>query len=220
MSLSEGLPEGSYVWIEVSDTGCGMDRQTISRIFEPFFTTKFTGRGLGLAAVQGIVRGHKGALRVNSDAGKGTVFRVLFPAAEQPCDGPEIKASAVLDAWRGTGTVLLVDDDHTIREMGRQMIEMIGFTTLTAGDGREALDAYREGGSAIDVVLLDLTMPCMDGVEALRELRLIDPEVRVVISSGYTENDIASRFAGMAPSAFIQKPYTLNGLRECLRNVL
>ncbi|HKZ17990.1 MAG TPA: ATP-binding protein, partial [Geobacteraceae bacterium] len=220
MYLSDGLPEGPYVWVEVSDTGCGMDKETQSRIFEPFFTTKFTGRGLGLAAVQGIVRGHKGALRVYSEPGNGTTFRVLFPVAEGAIDRVERTSDEGADTWKGTGTVLLVDDDETIRILGKEMVEMIGFQTHTAADGCQALESYRSVDGKIDVVLLDLTMPCMDGVETFRELRRISPDVSVVISSGYAEHDIASRFAGMAPTGFIQKPYTMEALRECLRNAL
>jgi CheY-like chemotaxis protein len=197
-----------------------MDNETQTRIFEPFFTTKFTGRGLGLAAVQGIVRGHKGALRVYSEPGNGTTFRVLFPVAEGAIDRVERTSDDGADTWKGTGTVLLVDDDETIRILGKEMVEMIGFQTHTAADGCQALESYRSVDGKIDVVLLDLTMPCMDGVETFRELRRISPDVSVVISSGYAEHDIASRFAGMAPTGFIQKPYTMEALRECLRNAL
>jgi PAS domain S-box-containing protein len=218
--LSEGLPEGLYTWIEVSDTGCGMDKETLGRIFEPFFTTKFTGRGLGLAAVQGIVRGHNGALRVCSEPGNGTTFRVLFPAAEGECNWAAVTNVEAVDTWQGTGTVLLVDDDETIRVLGKEMIKMIGFHTQTAADGCEALESYRGLGGKIDVVLLDLTMPCMDGVETLRELRSISPDLPVVIASGYAEHDIATRFAGLSPSGFIQKPFTIESLRACLRNAL
>lgn len=217
--LDDSLPEGLYVSLEVSDTGCGMDKETQARIFEPFFTTKFTGRGLGMSAVLGIVRGHKGALKVYSEPGKGTTFRLLFPASFQ--EGEEMVAEAVESAseWCGSGTVLLVDDDETILGIGRLMLERLGFSVLTAGDGQEAVEIFRFRGKEIALVLLDLTMPRMNGEEAFRELRRIDPGVRVVLSSGYSEQEIAARFAGRGLAGFIQKPYQVERLRETLKRI-
>jgi two-component system cell cycle sensor histidine kinase/response regulator CckA len=217
---SQDLPSGLYLTLEVSDTGCGMDAETQKHLFEPFFTTKFTGRGLGLAAVVGIVRGHRGALRVYSEPGKGTTFKMRFPAAKAGTGAPlgEVNASAA--DWQGMGTVLLVDDEEAIRALGARMLASLGFEVLTAADGREALSLYAEHRGEIALVLLDLTMPHMDGEEALRELRLIDPEVRVVMSSGYTESDIAPRFAGKGLVGFLQKPFTLAQLEEQLRAAL
>jgi PAS domain S-box-containing protein len=217
--LDEGLAEGLYVILEVSDTGAGMDKEAQSHLFEPFFSTKFTGRGLGLAAVLGIVRGHKGAIKVYSEEGKGTTFKLLFPAAES--ERPSGKRENGVDlAWRGSGTILLVDDEETIRVLGRRMLERLGFEVLVASDGREALDVYRQHRAEIEVVLLDLTMPHMNGEEAFRELRRMDPQLRVLMSSGYTENDTAARFAGKGLAGFIQKPYTLELLSESLRAVV
>jgi PAS domain S-box-containing protein len=217
VSVDQHLGEGRYVYLEVSDTGCGMDKETLSRLFEPFFTTKFTGRGLGMAAVQGIVRGHKGALRVYSEVGKGSTFKILFPAlAPDTAAGAPPAVEANL-AWRGSGRVLLVDDEETIRVLGMRMLEHLGFSVLTAADGHEAIDVFEKGDGQIDLVLLDVTMPHLNGEETFRELRRIDPEVRVVMSSGYTEHDIAGRFAGKRLAGFIQKPYNLGALRECLR---
>jgi CheY-like chemotaxis protein len=212
--LDEEQPEGLYVWVEVSDTGCGMDAQTQARIFDPFFSTKFTGRGLGLAAVLGIVRGHRGALKVYSEPDKGTTMRILLPAAASEAPGETAPAPA---AWRGAGTVLLVDDEETVRATGRHMLERLGFDVLTANDGREALQVYAAHADEIALVLLDLTMPHLDGEETFRELRRLYPGVRVVMSSGYSESDITARFAGKGLAGFVQKPYDLATLQERLR---
>ena len=218
--LDQSLTEGSYVWLEVSDTGCGMEADIQPRIFEPFFTTKFTGRGLGLSAVLGIVRGHKGALKVYSEPGRGTTFKVLFPAVleEKTSVGRnyEVKPSR----WKGVGTILLVDDEESVRVMGIRMLERLGFSVITATDGSEALDLYRNRRDEIALVLLDLTMPDLDGEETFRELRQIDSRVCVVMSSGYTESEIAPRFAGKRLSGFLQKPYTLDALMQCVRGAL
>ncbi|HRW65885.1 MAG TPA: response regulator [Candidatus Competibacter sp.] len=220
--LYENLAEGLYVWFEVSDTGTGMDQETQRRIFEPFFTTKFTGRGLGLSAVLGIVRGHKGALKVYSKPGKGTTVKVLFPALAEGKFSAEqgVAPKAGTWNWKGAGTILLVDDEESVRTLGTRMLERIGFKVLIAADGQEALDIYRKRRDEIALILLDLTMPQMDGEETLHELRRIDAKVRVVISSGYTEAEIAPQFAGKPLFGFLQKPYTLNALTQCLRDAM
>ena len=216
----ERLTEGMYVWLEVSDTGCGMNSETQRRVFEPFFTTKFTGRGLGLSAVLGIVRGHQGALQVASTPGQGTTFKVLFPAA--PPVGPQSASPprAPLGAWQGMGIVLLVDDEDSVRTLGARMLERIGFQVLVASDGQEALELYQVRQGEIVLVLLDLTMPYMDGEETFQQLRCFDPQVRVVMTSGYTETEMALRFTGQPRCGFLQKPYTLEGLTRCLREAL
>jgi PAS domain S-box-containing protein len=216
--LDEQLVENAYVWLEVADTGCGMDPETQRRIFEPFFTTKFTGRGLGLSAVLGIVRGHQGVLKVHSEPGKGTTFKVLFPAMPQDSKTtlPQ-QGEARPTAWKGAGTILLVDDEESVRITGNRMLERNGFRVLTAADGREALEIYRARRDEIALVLLDLTMPDLDGEETFHELRRIDPNVRVVMSSGYTESEIIPRFAGQPLAGFLQKPYSTTALMDCLR---
>jgi len=208
----------TYVYIEVSDTGCGMDKTTLSHIFEPFFTTKFTGRGLGMSAVMGIVKAHEGALRVYSEPGKGTTFKVMFPANEI-IEDREPEAGRI-DAWQGTGTVLLVDDEESIRAISSKQLQRLGLEVLTAADGRKAVELFRERRSQIDLVLLDLTMPHMNGEEAYRELRQIDPDVRVILASGYSEHDIAAQFAGKGLAGCLQKPYTLMNLRSLLSKLL
>ena len=217
--LDENLPEGYYVSLEVADTGCGMDKQTLQKIFDPFFTTKFTGRGLGLAAVLGIVRGHGGALKIYSEPRRGTTFKVLFPASRQTAE-KSAGTSAAEQAWRGSGAILVVDDEETVRIATKMMLETLGFTVLTTEDGREALEVFRSRGDEIVLVLLDLTMPHLDGEETFRELRRIRSDVRVILSSGYNEQETTSRFAGKGLAGFIQKPYGIRQLGEKIRQGL
>lgn len=214
--IDEDLPEGLYVSIEISDTGCGMDRETQSRIFEPFYTTKFTGRGLGMSAVLGIVRGHKGAIRVYSEPGQGTTFRALFPALDVLDEEKNSRKEIVSSSWHGSGRVLLVDDEETVLAVAGRMLERFGYDVVTAHDGYEALAAYAEYNGDFVFVLIDLTMPRMNGEEAFRELRRLNPDLPVIISSGYSEHEIAPRFAGKRLAGFIQKPYRLAALQETI----
>jgi CheY-like chemotaxis protein len=197
-----------------------MNAETLSRLFEPFFTTKFTGRGLGLSAVIGIVRGHKGGIRVYSELGKGTTFKILFPASKSSAEAADRPGTDTGPTWVGQGTVLLVDDEETIRALGARMLQRLGFRVLTAADGREALDIFRASKDEIALTILDLTMPHMGGEEAFREIRALSPEARVIISSGYTENETVARFAGKGIAGFIQKPYTLATLQERVAKAL
>ena len=212
----DDLEGGLYVFIEVSDTGCGMDRETQARIFDPFFTTKFTGRGLGMAAVQGIVRGHRGGITIYSEPGSGSTFKILLPASGKPAG---LAAAAEDDvAWKGGGVVLLVDDEEMVREIGTAMLNELGYQVITADDGHQAIEAYT-GRNDIALVILDLTMPQMDGVECFRELRRFDPEARVIISSGYSEQEISQKFVAGDLSGIIQKPFQMSTLRTVLKNV-
>ena len=216
--LDEQLPEGMYVFIEVADSGMGMDAETRTRIFDPFFTTKFTGRGLGLAAVLGIVRGHRGAIKVYSELGRGTTFKVLFPASQRVEKREAV--SPIRGIYEGKGTVLLVDDDESVRAVGRKMLERIGFSVVTAADGSEAIARFRERADDIICAIVDLTMPHVDGAETFRELRRMRPGVRVILSSGYNEQDVTQRFVGKGLAGFIQKHYQLSTLVSVLKEVL
>jgi PAS domain S-box-containing protein len=205
---------GRYVVLEVADDGCGMTPEVQARIFDPFFTTKFTGRGLGLAAVLGIVRGHKGGLEVTSIVGKGTTFRLLMPAAT-PLPR-EITTAPTARQWRASGTALIVDDEGPVRAVAARMLRSIGFEVLVAEDGLQALDAFRAHARNVTVVLLDLTMPRMDGEETFRELRKLNPAIPILLMSGFSEPAAAGRFVGKGLSGFVQKPFTPSQLREKL----
>jgi CheY-like chemotaxis protein len=217
--LDTKIPEGPYVASEVTDTGCGMSAETQERMFEPFFTTKFTGRGLGLAAVLEIIRDHHGTILVTSEPGRGTRIEALFPPTTRPVIAPQVSAP-VPPAWRGEGTILVVDDEAHIRGVATQVLEHTGFTVVTAADGQEAVAVFREHAKTIRAVLLDLTMPHMDGAATARELRQIRPDVRVVLSSGYTEEDATRRFSDRDLVGFLQKPYTLEDLVAAVRAAL
>ncbi|MEI6306660.1 MAG: response regulator, partial [Deltaproteobacteria bacterium] len=211
--LYDRLKEGTYVYFEIADTGCGMSHETLSKIFDPFFTTKFTGRGLGMAAVLGIVRGHKGAMEVYSEPDKGTTFKILLPATGKSAEG--LSHVNLSENWRGTGTVLLVDDEETVRDIGTEMLKELGFEVITAVDGRHAVELFNCNPD-IKFVILDLTMPQMDGEQCFRELIQIKPDVKVLMSSGFNEQEVTQKFTGKGLSGFLQKPYKLSALKEVI----
>lgn len=211
----EDPSEGHYVYISVADTGCGMDPATLNRMCDPFFTTKFMGRGLGMAAVLGIVRAHNGAIRGESQEGRGAEIRILMPASGAA--GEEVPAPEERVCETKTGlTALIVDDENSVRVYLRAALESLDFSVIEACEGREAVEIYRRRGSEIDIVILDMTMPVMGGEEAFRVMRTIDPEVRVILSSGYDEQNATSRFAGQGLTGFLQKPYSLAALRRAI----
>ncbi len=211
----ESLLPGRYVVLEVRDDGAGMDESLLSRIFEPFFTTKSTGRGLGLAATQGIVRGHRGGLRVESAPGAGTTFTLLFPASLESSD--ERRAH---DSASPRDLVLVVDDEEAVREVINSVLEAGGFDTLVAKDGATAIQLFRDNGAEIGLVLLDLSMPGLSGEQTFEELRRLDPTVRVLLSSGYSEAEATRRFVGRGLAGFIQKPYRPEQLVDAVRRAL
>ncbi|MDQ6984464.1 MAG: response regulator, partial [Ghiorsea sp.] len=216
--LEESLELGQYVYLEVSDTGCGMSEETQKKIFEPFFTTKFTGRGLGMAAILGIVRGHNGAIKVYSEENKGSTFKLLFPCSEEKAESLASPESRQIQ-FQSSGCVLVVDDEETIREVAESMLKDLGLTCLMAADGIEAIEVFKKNHATIDVVLLDMTMPRMGGEDTFSELCRIDPDVKVILSSGYTEQDATNRFTGKGLAGFLQKPYAPQLFAEKLSHV-
>jgi PAS domain S-box-containing protein len=217
----EQISEGTYVFLDVEDSGCGMDQATLDRLFDPFFTTKFAGRGLGMAAVQGIMSGHKGMIKVISDPGVGSTFKVLFPANDLPSNERRSSPRAAEDnRWIPAGSALIVDDDDIVRDLGKRMLEEIGFDVRDAQGGLEAIGLLQELQDDIKCVILDLTMPEMDGVECFEKLRQIKSGIPIIIMSGYSKEEIAERFATQNNVAFVQKPYTLDLLTAKLREIL
>ncbi len=212
------LEPGTFLTLEVSDTGRGMPPEVQARIFEPFFTTKFTGRGLGLAAMLGILRGHKGGIRVYSEVGKGSTFKLIFPAGTGEAAAAE--APAQTNDWAGSGTVLVVDDEEGVRHVASDLLKSMGFEVITAEDGLQALERFRESPVPIRVVLMDLTMPHLDGVETFRELRRLDPGCRVVLTSGYNEQEAIQDFLGKGLAAFVQKPFLRTDLMAAIQKAL
>jgi nitrogen-specific signal transduction histidine kinase/CheY-like chemotaxis protein len=209
----DDLPEGAYAMLEVQDSGCGIDAAEIKRAFDPFYSTKSQGRGLGLSTVLGIVRSHRGALQIESDPRHGTTVRVLLPLAEQPSEKTPARRS-LERLERQRSTVLIVDDEEAVRRVSQRMLERDGFEVLTAESGEEAVMALRERQEKIDVVLLDLTMPQMDGEMTFHQLRRIRPDLPVVFMSGHSEREVARRLIGKTRVDFLHKPFSLEGLHE------
>lgn len=222
-AFGEDVEEGRYLCLEVSDTGAGIDQAMLARIFDPFFTTKFTGRGLGLAAVMGIVRGHKGAIKVYSEPGRGTTFKLLFPAQEMLATPPDPIVHAGMSR-KYEGTILVVDDEEAVRAVAVRILRNAGFKVVVADDGSKGVEQVRNSAEPFVAVLLDLTMPQMDGEEAFRLMRELRPDLRVIVMSGFNEQDTTHRFVGRGLAGFVPKPFTaemlLGKINAVLRNAV
>ncbi|MFZ0390342.1 MAG: PAS domain S-box protein [Calditrichia bacterium] len=205
LSLDKQLEPGIYVYLEIADTGCGMNKETQARIFDPFYTTKFSGRGLGLAAVEGIIRNHGGAIKVYSEINRGTTFKLLFP-----CSAREAvkftEESVDFSKLKGEGKVLVIDDEDTVRALARKTLEGAGFQVITSNDGREGLKIFNELQHELTLILLDLVMPHLHGEQVFQKVHRARPEIPVIIMSGYHEQEISNRFTGRQIAGFIQKP--------------
>ncbi len=219
LAAGDELAPGDYAVLMVRDEGVGMDDKTATRIFDPFFTTKFTGRGLGLAAVRGIVRGHQGALQVISAPGEGTTVRVLFPLSRRRVwTNSELGAGS--SPAKDVGTVLVIDDEETVRQAVRLTLEDSGFEVIEAPDGLAGIEAFTSCADEVSAVVLDLTMPNLRGEEAFARLRATRYDVPIVLMSGYDERDIGSRIEGWTRASFLQKPFRTEELLGALRGVL
>jgi nitrogen-specific signal transduction histidine kinase/CheY-like chemotaxis protein len=211
---------GPCLALSVTDTGCGMDEKMRRCLFDPFSTTKLTGRGLGLPVVWGIMRGHKGAISVQSEPGFGSIFTLYFPATRLKPRGIPAAVKTAHEQWSGNGVVLLADDEPYVLEVARTILDRAGLTVLAARDGQEAVDLFEQHPDEIGCVLLDLTMPRLDGADAMTQILQIRPRAQVVICSGYGENDVMRRFEGQAVAGFLQKPFRLAELIETVRRIL
>lgn len=209
-----------YACLEVADSGCGISTETMDKLFDPFFTSKFTGRGLGLPVVLGIVKAHGGAVAVESRLNQGSVFRVILPISVENMTRKSEMSASSHDIVEGIITVLLVEDDPAVRKMTRAMLDRLGFIVLEAKDGVEALDVYKQNKDVIRVVLSDLTMPRMDGWATIEALHRIDPNLPVILASGYDQAQVMEGDHSDLPQAFLNKPYQLSELSETIRNVL
>jgi CheY-like chemotaxis protein len=219
MQQAVDLLPGRYVALEVSDDGCGMDKETVRRIFEPFFSTKFAGRGLGLAAVIGIVRAHRGGLSVTSEPGCGSKFRVLLAPAQTGASEEPGRPLAP-DSWRGSGTILVIDDEDLVLDVTRSMLDVLGFRVILASSGTEGLAMFSSRQSEIRAVILDMTMPDMNGAEVLRTIRGIRSDVPVLLISGYSEDDLGSILDTNHADGFVRKPFSVATITAKLKSVL
>ncbi len=218
--LAEQLPEGPYLFLEVEDDGCGMTEETQNLLFDPFFSTKKSGRGLGLAALLGIVRAHYGAAKVKSLLGEGSVFTILLPPSRSTQAKLTESAQDATDAWRGSGRILLVDDEQVVRFIVERMLQRLGFEVVTAENGRQAIDMFRQQAGEIRAVVLDLMMPELDGLETLHELKVVEPGVKVLLASGFSRQALPTALEKEGLAGFLQKPLLFEQLKAKLQEIL
>jgi PAS domain S-box-containing protein len=214
------IPAGRYICLEVTDNGCGMDEETRRKIFEPFYTTKFTGRGLGMSAVLGIIKAHNGALQMESQPGLGTTFKVYLPVQISSAEVEEAHRKTVSAAWQGSGTILLAEDEEQVRLIAIALLQKLGFTVIDAANGTEALELYQQNAAEINLVITDMGMPLMNGYELFYKLKQLNPKLPIIISSGFGEGDIAVKIPREEIAGLLNKPYTFDQLREVLRGVM
>jgi two-component system, cell cycle sensor histidine kinase and response regulator CckA len=216
------LPEGRYVFVEVADNGCGIPAEVKKRIFDPFFSTKFAGRGLGLPVVLGTMRGHRGTVKVASEPGHGTSVKLFFPIsnAMKRVMCQVTTGSGHTDRGRAPRKILIIEDDQGVQLSGQRILEGVGYSILVAGDGYQGVETFKEHAPSVDLIILDLTMPRMDGEEAFRELRKIRKDIQVVLTSGYSEKEATQHFHQGDLAGFLPKPYTPNELVALMCKVL
>jgi CheY-like chemotaxis protein len=218
--LGKVIPPGLYVCMEVTDNGCGMNEQTQQRIFEPFYSTKFAGRGLGMSAVLGIITSHKGALQLSSRPSLGTSIKVYLPVQTGDFAVDEAIPQAAPVPWRGSGTILLVEDEEHILLITKTILKAVGFKVIEATNGREALELYHKNAADIRLVVTDMGMPIMDGYDLFHELKKISPDLPIIISSGFGDAVVTSRIPREHIAGLLSKPYNFDHLREVLTTVL
>ncbi|BBO71535.1 hypothetical protein DSCA_54650 [Desulfosarcina alkanivorans] len=212
LAPGEDLPEGRYVWLRVADNGRGMDQETLEKVFDPFFTTKFTGRGLGMAAVMGIMRAHRGGIRIDSRPDAGTAVSVYFP--ERRKTAPDTSGTPASAVSKRRGTVLLVDDEPLVLELGKQMLVFMGFDVLTAKDGLEALTVFQANRDRIRLAVLDVNMPRMGGRETVERLRSADASLPLLVASGFTESQAREKMGRARVDGYLKKPFRVEQLQE------
>jgi PAS domain S-box-containing protein len=218
--IGKTIPAGQYICLEVTDNGCGMEEETRRKIFEPFYTTKFTGRGLGMSAVLGIITAHKGALQLESQPGQGTTFKVYLPVHIGNSETEETHRKAASAPWQGSGTILLAEDEVQVKYIAITLLKKLGFKVIDAANGKEALELYQKNAADITLVVTDIGMPVMNGYELFYKLKQLSPQLPIVISSGFGEGDIALKIPPEKTAGFINKPYNFDKLRDVLRAAL
>jgi nitrogen-specific signal transduction histidine kinase/CheY-like chemotaxis protein len=218
--LGKTITPGYYLCLQVSDSGCGMDDETMRKIFEPFFSTKFAGRGLGMSAMLGIISAHQGAVQLTSQPGQGTTVTVYLPAQEDRPETTAVIRHAVPDTWQASGSILLAEDERQLLTLTTLMLQDFGFTVIAATNGKEALELYRQHAAEITLVMTDVGMPLMDGYELFHELKKEQPKLPIIISSGFGDTAITARIPREEIAGLVSKPYTFDQLQEVVRSVV